>query len=147
MAGNPLIAQGTLNRLRGAITVASSPELNVTASFLGKEGISLAFSGRASTQIPTLTGAVQSPEPYMAATVTIELLKTQSIAALYKSRMEANCVIGDINIISDASTLPAYPLVNCSIQDVQPLKMNGEVVGFTVEISGFYIVNNDLWNI
>ena len=62
---NPQIAQGTLNRARGSVVVADSPELNVTAPYLGREGISTNFEGDTTARIHTLTGVVNSPEIYM----------------------------------------------------------------------------------
>ena len=41
MAGNPLIDQGVLNRIRGSVQWADFPGLNVTAPFLDREGINL----------------------------------------------------------------------------------------------------------
>ena len=39
MAGNPLIDQGVLNRIKGNVTWNNFPGLNVTAPFLDKDGI------------------------------------------------------------------------------------------------------------
>ena len=89
MAGtNPLVSQGSLNRLRASVVWPDNPTLNVTASYLGKEGVSLALDGEATTFINTLVGAVTSPEPYQMITLTIHLLKTQGLASLYKSQQE-----------------------------------------------------------
>lgn len=147
MAANPLIAQGTLNRIRGSVVVANIAALNVTAPFLGKEGIGLALEGESTTFIPTMTGAVTSGEPYMMASVTIALLKTQSLAAQYKKQMENLSTIGDITVHPDASTLPTYTIVNCAIESVREMKFSGEDAGFIVTIKGYYVTNNALFNI
>lgn len=57
---NPLVPQGFLNRVRGAVTVTDIPALNVTASFLGKDAISMRPDSAATDIIPTLTGTVGS---------------------------------------------------------------------------------------
>ena len=82
---NPIVPQGTLNRLRGSVTIPSNTGLNITASYLGKDGISMSFDGAANTAIDTMTGIVQSPEPYQRVTVAIHLLKSQARgASLYQ---------------------------------------------------------------
>jgi len=144
--GNPLIAHGTLNRIRGAMSVTNIPALNVTASYLGKEGISLALDGEATTFIPTLTGQVQSGEPFMAVVITVHLLKTQGLAAQYKSQMESTTFLGDINITPDATTLPQYTITNCAIAGVSAMAMNGMESDMTVTIKGYYVINNALWS-
>ena len=73
---NQQVLQGTLNRLLASVVYAGSPELNVTSSYLAKDGVSIAFDGDTSQLIGTMTSAVTSPEPYIYATVTMHLLKT-----------------------------------------------------------------------
>ena len=143
---NPLISQGTLNRLRASVVVNDFPTLNVTAGYLGEEGISMALEGDTTTFIPTLTGAVTSPEPYQKVTVTVHLLKTQGLAGQYKSQMEALATIGNIVVRPDSAALPAYDFTNCAIQGVEPLRLNGKDAGFVVRIGGYYQVNQDLYN-
>ena len=43
----PLIQQGTLNRLRGSVVYSTNATLNVTAPYLAREAISIAFEGDA----------------------------------------------------------------------------------------------------
>lgn len=74
---NPLVPQGFLNRVRGAVSITDKPALNVTASFLGKEGISMRPDTAATDIIPTMTGTVGSQAPYQQVTLTVHLLKTQ----------------------------------------------------------------------
>jgi hypothetical protein len=83
MAGNPLIDQGILNRIKASVVWANFPNLNVTAPYLDKEMITLRLEGQASTQHDTATGLVQSPEPYMPVSVVIALLKTQNLSSAY----------------------------------------------------------------
>lgn len=143
---NPQVPQGTLNRLRASVVIPQFPQLNVTAAFLGEEAIRLSFEGESTTFINTLTGAVTSPEPYIAATVSINLLKTQQLANLYKRQMEQSAILGDLTIRPDASTLNPYLLENCAIESVPELNFGGRDAAYRVVIKGFYIVNNILWN-
>lgn len=146
MAFNPLVSQGTLNRLRASVNILDFPELNVTAPFLGKEAIRLALEGDTTTYIPTMTGAVTSGEPYQMCSVTIHLLKTQSISDLYKRQMETLSVIGDIVVTPDSSALSPYPILNSSIRSVQELNFSGEDAGYAVTLGGYYLINSELWD-
>lgn len=142
---NPLVAQGVLNRLRASVTIGQVPTLNVTAPYLGKDGIRLALDGEAVGYRETMTGAVTSPEPYQMATVTIHLLKSQQLADLYKQRMEVNALIGAITVRPDTNILGAYDIINCSIQSVRELNFSGADPEMAVVIRGYYLINDQLW--
>lgn len=144
---NPMISAGTLNRLRGSVNLASLPALNVTAPYLGKAGITLQLEGDSTTMIPAMAGVVTSPEPYMMATVVINLLKTQGLAGQYKARMENSSLIGDIIITPDATTLPTYTVTNAAIESVKEMSFNGEDASFAVTLKGTYYINNAQWGL
>jgi len=143
---NPLISQGTLNRLRGSVTWSDHATLNVTSSYLGRDGIRISLQGDATTMIPTLTGAATSPEPFQLVEVTINLLKTQSLSDLYKSQMESTTLLGTGVVRTDTSTLSAYEFTNCAIKSVRELSFNGTDPNWVVVIGGYYLINSDLWN-
>jgi hypothetical protein len=143
---NPLVQQGSLNRIRASIVFPSNPNLNVTASFLGRMGIRLSLDGDSTLYIPTMTGAVTSPEPYMMVTATIHMLKTQQLASLYKARMELNSLIGDGTIRPDSIALPPYQMTNCAIQSVREFNFSGEDADFAVAIRAYYLVNSSLFD-
>ena len=147
--GNPLVAQGVLNRLKASVVWTSFPALNVTAPFLDREGINLRLEGEASAQHGSMTGIVQSPEPYLPVSVVIALLRTQPLSDLYKTQMEANSLIGDGVVWPDVSTgsgLSQFQLHNMSIQSVGELVLNGTTPIYGVTCRGFYVVNNSLWD-
>lgn len=143
---NPLIAQGTLNRVRASIVWPSNASLNVTASYLGREGIRLALDGDSTQFIPTMAGVVTSPEAYMMITATIHLLKSQPLAALYKAQMETNSLIGDGTIRGDSVTLPIFTVSNCAIQSVRELSFAGNDADFAVAIRGYWLINAAMWD-
>ena len=147
MSSNPMIPQGTLNRLRGSVNFVSNSQLNVTAPYLGKAGITLTLEGESTLMIPTMSGVVTSPEPYMMVSATINLLKTQNLAAVFKAQMENTTLIGDFVVTPDASTLPTYYVINAAIESVKEMGLNGEDAGFVITLKGYYLVNNALWNI
>jgi hypothetical protein len=144
---NPQVAQGTLNRLRSSLVIPNFPSLNATASYLGRAGVSLGFEGNTTLFINTLTGAVTSPEPYLKASISIQLLKTQALSGLYKAQMESDSRLGQITVKSDATTLPDYVITNCAIETLRELSMNGEDPHFMITIGGYYMINNNLWNL
>jgi hypothetical protein len=144
--GNPLIDQGVLNRIRGQVTWTNFPGLNVTAPFLDKDGINLRLEGASSLQHGTMTGLVQSPEPYMPVSVVIALLKTQSLSNLYKLQMENNSVLGPGTVFPDVSTgVSQYSLQNMAIETVGELLFNGTTPIFAVTCRGYYVINNALF--
>lgn len=142
---NPLVDQGTLNRVIGSIVWQNFSSLNVTAPFLNREGIRLALDGDATRFLPTMTGAVTSPEPYQMVTLTINLLKTQGLAAQYKRQMETQTVLGDCVVRPDTKALPPYDLVNCALESVRELSFSGEDAGFSVTVRGYYNINSSLF--
>jgi hypothetical protein len=144
--GNPLIAQGTLNRLRASVIWPANASLNVVASYLGRGGISLALEGDSTQFIGTMAGVVTSPEPYQMIGLTINLLKSQQLGSLYKTAMETNALIGDGTVRADVTTLPPYQIYNCAIQSVQELRFSGDDAGFVVRIRGYYLLNSTMWN-
>jgi hypothetical protein len=126
--------------------IPDHPELNVTAEFLGEEGIAINFGGETTTFLPTMTGQVSSPEPYQPATVSINLLKTQFLADLYKAQIEDDARIGGVFVRVDTRQLGVYNFSNCAIQNIGEIRANGKDAGFRVTIQGYYTINNALWD-
>lgn len=143
---NPLIDQGQLNRLKASVTFPGNPSLNVTPSFLAPEAIRMALEGEATAQLPSLTGVVQSPEPYQMVTVTIHLLKSQALANAFKSQYETSTVLGELVIRPDSTILNAYDLTNGALEAIEPLDFSGRAANFTVRIRAQYNINANLWN-
>jgi hypothetical protein len=144
---NPLIDQGTLNRLRATVTIPNNPQLNVTPPYLGPNGVSMTLEGEVTRNLPTMAGTVTSPEPYQMVTVTIQLLRSQALASLYKGMQETNSLIGPITVRPDAATLPDYTFQNCSITGTAPMTFNGGEPGYVITIKGYYPTNSSLWNV
>ena len=143
---NPLVPQGTLNRLLGSVVFTSYPGLNVTASFLGKEGIGLTFDGPITSPLETMTGIVDSPEPYQRVSVTIHMLKSQALANAFKNQIETYSVVGDATVRLDTKTLGPYQLSNTMLYNVNPLRSNGMDPEWVLSLTGIYYINSALWN-
>lgn len=147
MPGNPLIDQGQLNRVKASVVWNDFPALTVTAPFLDKEGVTLRKTSPATTSHGTMTGLVKSPEPYMAVSVIIALLKTQPLSAAYQLQMQANTVLGAGTVYPDVNLgLAPYALLNMSIDDVGELLLNGTTPIWAATCSGYWVTNNDLFN-
>lgn len=143
--GNPLVPQGFLNRVRGALSVTDVPALNVTASYLGKDGISMRPDNAATDIIPTMTGTVGSQTPYQQVTVTVHLLRTQGLGASYQQRFATDTALGEVVITPDATTFGNFTLLNCYLLNFNELPFNGMDAGFVVTIGGYLPANDNMW--
>ncbi len=139
--------QGTLNRLLATLTVPSNPNLNAEPWNLGEEGIKYTPNDESTVFLPTMTGQVTSPNPFMSVTITIPLLKTQAIANAYFLQMSTNCQIGDIIGRVDSANIDPLKFTNCAIEKFEEIDASGKsaVVKFTIR--GTMIVNSSLYQI
>jgi|SRR5580692_3111875 hypothetical protein len=146
MPTSPLVDQGSLNRIRASVVWPDNPQLNLTSGYLAKEGLRLALEGNASDYLPTMTGAVPSPAPYQIVTLTMALVKSQPLAAVYKAQFESNCVVGDATVRPDSTTLGLYSLNNLVLESVREMSFAGEDPSWVVTAKGYYLVNSFLFN-
>ncbi|MHB2339096.1 hypothetical protein ACYBPT_13385 [Klebsiella pneumoniae] len=142
---NPLVPQGFLNRVRGALSVTDTPALNVSASYLAKDGISLRPEGPATDIIPTMTGTVGSQTPYQQVTLTVHLLKTQGLGESYRQRFLTDTSLGEIVVTPDATTFGNITLLNCYLVNFNELAFSGMDPAFVVTISGYMVTNDNMW--
>ena len=147
MASNPLIEQGTLNRVRCSIVVPSYPALNVTSPYMGASFASFDFSGPFSQLIPTGTGAVNSPEPYVEGTITVALLRTQALANAWLQQAQTLSDLGAVTIHSDTAAFPANTIYTTIIQDFNPGAFDGRDPVVRLVLRGIAYMNNDLWSL
>lgn len=145
MAGNPLVNQGFLNRVRATVTVTESPDLNVGASYLAREGFSMRPIGPATDVLPTMAGTVHSQVPYQQVEVTIHMLRTQSLAAAWQNRLRKNTSLGEVVVTPDTNTMEDFTVLNTALTNFQEMPLNGTDPSFVVTLSGYIIVNNDMW--
>ncbi|GCB39656.1 hypothetical protein CITFRE_17910 [Citrobacter freundii] len=142
---NPLVPQGFLNRVRGAVSITDAPALNVTASYLGKDGISMRPDGPATDILPTMTGTVGSQVPYQQVTLTVHMLRTQGLAASYQQRFTTDTALGEVVVTPDATTFGNFTLLNCYLVNFNEMPFNGMDAGYVVTISGYLITNDNMW--
>jgi hypothetical protein len=163
----PQLNQGVLNRIKASITVASNNALSVGPTNLGREGIRLTLEGNATDYFPTMTGAVPSPAPYQVATLTLNLLKTQTVANVYQNAFLTSTLLGQVTVYPDvsvASNVPpptaggaqaglaasqnpilAYVLLNSVLESVNPMTFSGEEPLYVVTIKGYILVNSNFF--
>lgn len=144
---NPMIPVGVLNRVRASIKFSDHPELNVSASYLAKEGVELVFQGNMTDFLPAMTGAVQSPQPYMIMQAKVHLVRSQALATQYKTQWETNTAIGDAKVYSDSSTFGDFEVLNTAITNVQDMSFAGGQPGVAITITGTYYINSEMWDL
>lgn len=142
---NPGIARGVLNRVRCSVVVPSFPSLNIIAANMGRALARISFEDNLVNQIPTGTGLVNSPEPFIRATITIALLRTQSISSSWFSQILADSNVETATIYSDTSTFPPIALQSVVASHIDPGPFDGTSPDFQLVLRGALPVNNDLW--
>ncbi len=147
MASNPLVDQGTLNRIRASVEFTDFPELNVTSSYLAKAGISMRLTGESVEYLPTMTGAVTSPNAYLMIEAECHIAKSTPLSDAFKTQMEAKSTLGNCTITPDTSALGVYQVLNCSISSVPDVNFAGDSPDYTVIIRGYYLVNAFLFDL
>lgn len=144
-AGIPLVAQGSLNRIQGHITLASYQVLNVTAQYMSKSMMTIAFEEDFTDQVGTATGVVNSPLPYVMGSVVFNLLRSQSLANAWILQAQTATNVGHVTIYSDSNTFDPIDLYNASIRHIDPGTWDGVDPTVKVTLRGVYPVNASLW--
>lgn len=145
--GNPLINQGVFNRVRASLKFTQHPELNITAPFLTQDGIEISFQGDAGVLLPTMTGGASSPQPYQLVDIKVHLVRSQSMAQLYKKQIETDTTLGDVTCYTDVSTLGDFPLRSAVIRSMQDVSFAGKDPALVLSIHGIYDVNSAMWDL
>jgi hypothetical protein len=132
---------GVLNRLRASVTYNNYPELNVTSGFLTTEGIRLALEGNATDLLPAMVSLVSSPAPYLSASITMSIVRSSSLAQLYKLQFENNTLMGLISIFPDTDVLNPFIINNVALETVREMAFAGMEAAMVVTARGYYNVN------
>jgi hypothetical protein len=142
---NPLIQQGTLNRIRASITFSSFTSLNISSSNMGKSFCSVSFDDPFTDQIGTATGIVNSPAPWVFSTVSVSVLKTQALGSAILTQIGLNTALGTTNVYPDSAAFPTIQVSNASIIGFNPAAYDGTDPTISVTIRGVYYPNSNLW--
>lgn len=144
---NPQINLGNLNKIRASVIVTDFQALNVTAPYLGKNGVSVNYSSDAAAYIQTMAGAVPSPEPYLLVAVTMDVLKTTGTYQRYKNQIKNLSLIGEIRVIPDNIATDDITISNCVITNIGELPFNGTAAECRITVMGVEYINQDLFTI
>jgi hypothetical protein len=135
------IPPGVLNRLRASVIFTDHPELNVTSNFLTTEGIRLALEGNATDLLPAMVSLVSSPAPYLAASITMSIVRSSTLASLYKFQFEDTTLMGLGTIIPDTDVLNPYIINNVCLESVREMAFAGMEAAMVVTARGYYNIN------
>ncbi len=144
-----LVQQGALNRLRPHLVVSQYPALNVTADYMGPEGISIEFQSQATDFPPSMTGLVTSPAPYVTTNFRVQMLRTQGLAGAWQNQYYQTSVLGNVTIHTDVSISGVSQLRfrDVGVRNIPQFIMNGRDPYYTVDLFGALIINGNLLNI
>ena len=143
---NPYLIAGPLNRVRCHVVVSATPTLNIQAQNMGKSFAHIEFEGDFVHQIETGTGVVNSPEPYVMASITVGLLRSQTLSSAWLTQAQDTGVLGDVTIHSDTSAFPAITLNDTSIRTISPGAYDGTDPVVRLTLRGTFNINSDLWS-
>jgi hypothetical protein len=141
----PNTQQGNLNKVATHLVVASFPALSVNASFMGKSMVKVTLDSPFVQQLPTATGIVNSPEPYVMGHMTFSLLRSQTLANAWITQAQIQSTIGTVQIFSDSTVFSAITVLNCSITDFDPGPYDGSNPDVPITVSGSFPVNSTMW--
>ncbi len=147
MATNPIVQQGTLNRVRASVVVPSYTNLNIDSSHMSRKFVTVTFDEDFVDQPMTATGIVNSPAPYVMATISVGILRTQSLSASWFTQAQTQSVLGRITVHPDTTTFPQITAYNCSILRLEPGAQDGTDPTVDLTIRGIFYPNSDLWNL
>jgi hypothetical protein len=142
---NPAITPGSLTLTLTGVTIPAFPSLNITTPFFGKGFARLALEGEMTRHLPVAVGVVMSPQLYLMATLTVNLVKSQNLANLYKKQWETQTILGAVTVRTDSSVLSAFDLNQVGISDVREMTFNGDEADMIVTLKGQYFINSAIW--
>lgn len=145
MSGSILPALGTLNRALTHITFASFPALNIAAQNMGKSFGKLAFEGDFNHQAEVAVGVVTSPEPYVMASVTVGVLRTQSLGAAWWAQCLSDTTLGTMTAYPDSTAFPAITLSSVVVRSFDPSAYDGVDPVLTLVLRGCVYPNSFMW--
>ena len=147
MATNPNLIPSNLNRIRGTVLVPGNATLNITAPYLGKEGITISPQSAVVTQMQGMTTVVNSEEPYQIVQVTAAVMKSLALSAAYIEQIKTSPTLGTVTVTPDTTVLAPFTLYNVAIINWGQMSMAGVQPDFVVTFQGLLPISNDLWTL
>ncbi len=143
------VSQGTLNLIRSSLVVPSYTNLSITPEYMDKEMLGIQFDDDGTLQYDTATGIVNSPQPYVKATVTCTILKTQGLSALWFEQFQSQTVLGTVIVHPDDDPSTGWPVIrvhSTALLRPQPGKFNGTDPGVVLTMTGKVNANSSLFS-
>ena len=139
------IVLGNLNKAIVAIRFSQFPQLNITADALDEGMLSVSTQGEITSMLPTATGMIGSPNPYIAHAISFKVVKTNPLAQQLKNQIRLSSILGDLEITADASTLDRETYFNSFVQTYDTWTYNGKepAIGFTIMC--YEAINNSMY--
>jgi hypothetical protein len=147
MATNPNLIPSNLNRIRGTVLVPGNATLNITAPYLGKEGITISPQSAVVTQMQGMTTVVNSEEPYQIVQVTAAVMRSLALSAAYIEQIKNSPTLGTVTVTPDTSVLAPFTLYNVAIVNWGQMSMAGVQPDFVITFQGLLPISNDLWSL
>lgn len=131
-----------LNKIYTKAIFSEDATLNVVAKDMGEAQISLALEDSVVKRLGTATGTVGSLSIFVAAQVTISILKTSPVTDLFLSRAQKNGYIGGSLTIYDDTNRP-WTLTDVSLNTAQFPDANGSDPAISIVLDGNCQVNTE----
>lgn len=136
---------GNLNKAQVAIRFAEYPLLNITAEALGDSMVTVSSSGEITPMLPTATGLVASPAPFVQHTVSFAIVKTNPLCQLLIDTINSNSMLGTIEVTTDSTTLNKQTYENAVFQTFDTFQFDGKTAAQGFTIGCYQQVNSSLF--
>ncbi len=143
--GNPYVPQGLLNRVKASVIIPNFTSLNIASTYMSKKFVTVTFDDDFADQPETATGIVNSPKPYVMASVNVGLIRTQPLADSWLQQVQSDTQIGRVIVHSDSSTFPQLHIHNCSILKLEPGPYDGTDPTVDLLMRGVFYPNSYIW--
>ena len=113
---------------------------------LTTEGIRLALEGNATDLLPAMVSLVSSPAPYMAASITMSIVRSSTLANLFKLQFENTTLMGVATVWPDTPVIPVFAINNVALESIREMAMAGMEAAMVVTARGYYNVNTGFFS-
>lgn len=146
MTTNTMPDLGNLNRVRASVVLPSYTALTIYSYNMGRRFVSLVYDDDFVQQIQQGVGIINSPEPYVMATITCDVLRTLPLAQAWMTQIAATAVVGTVKVHSDTSAFVPTTIYKASVIKADPGAFDGVNGVLALTIRGIFYPNEDLWN-
>jgi hypothetical protein len=84
---------------------------------------------------------ISSPAPYLAASITMSIVRSSTLAQIYKQQLEDTTLVGLVTIWPDTDVLNPFVVNNVAIESIREMAFAGMEAAIVVSARGYYNVN------